>query len=96
MLNTDQPQFTHADLSAPYAKLARHITAMYEINRQAPTNSPSEAGAPSVGLSLRERMAIAEHLHECMELICTLEKWMINPVVIVTPGQTGDRSREQV
>lgn len=85
MLIPDQPQFVRPDLSGPYAKLARHITAMYEIVRLAPTNDPSRPGSPSTGLSARDREGITAHLRECMEMIATLEKWMMNPVMVIDP-----------
>jgi len=77
----EQPQFTRHDLSGPYAKLARHITAMHEIIRLAVTDDPYRA-------------KIAEHVRECMELICTQEKWMLNPVAVVNPSPAGRSSGE--
>lgn len=85
MLTPDQPQFVRSDLSGPYAKLARHVAAMYEIVRLAPTNDPSQPGNPPIGLSARDRMGVTEHLRECMEMIATLEKWMMNPVAVINP-----------
>ena len=90
MLTPDQPQFTRPDLSGPYAKLARHITAMYEIVRLAPTNDPSQPGSPSIGLSARDREAVTAHLRECLEMISTLEKWMMNPVAVIEPDRPQD------
>jgi hypothetical protein len=84
-MTPDQPQFVRPDLSGPYAKLARHITAMYEIVRLAPTNDPSQPSSPSIGLSARDRMGVTEHLRECMEMIATLEKWMMKPVAVIDP-----------
>lgn len=81
------------ELSLPYAKLARHITAMYEIVRLAPTNDPDAPGNPSIGLNLRDRSEITRHLRECIEMIDTLEKWMVNPVCIAGPaGGVGSPS----
>jgi hypothetical protein len=92
MLTPDQSQFTRLDLSGPYAKLARHITAMYEIVRLAPTNDPSQPGSPSCGLSARDRMGVTEHLRACLEMISTLEKWMMDPVAVIpAPGARPDR-----
>jgi len=89
MLTPDQPQSIRPDLSGPYAKLARHITAMYEIVRLAPTNDPSQPGSPSIGLSHRDRAGVTEHLRECLEMICTLEKWMMNSVAVANPDAPG-------
>lgn len=80
-------------LALPYAKLARHITAMYEIVRLAPGYDPDAPGNPSFGLNRRglnrrDRSEITRHLRECIEMIDTLEKWMVNPVCIA--GTTGD------
>lgn len=83
MLIPDQVPSNRLDLGLPYAKLARHITAMHEIVRLAPTNDPSAPGNPSAGLSPQDRSEITKHLRECLDMIGTLEKWMLNPVVVV-------------
>ena len=95
MLNPDQLQFIRPDLSGPYAKLARHVTAMYEIIRLAPTNEPSVPGNPSIGLSVRDRAEITKHLRECLEMICTLEKLMMNPALVVKPDAPSEPGRPE-
>lgn len=88
MLTPDQVPSNRLDLGLPYAKLARHITAMYEIVRLAPTNDPARPGSPSLGLSLRDRSEITKHLRECLDMIATIEKWALNPVAAVQPERT--------
>lgn len=93
MLIPDQPQSSF-DFNIPYAKLARHITAMYEIDRLAPTNDPAQPGNPSIGLSARDRKGITEHLHQCLEMIATIEKWALNPTAVIQSERTTGASGE--
>lgn len=88
MLIPDQAPSNRLDLGMPYAKLARHVTAMYEIVRLAPTNDPSAPGNPSAGLSPRDRSEITKHLRECLDMIGTIEKWALNPVAVIQPERT--------
>lgn len=93
-LSIDQVGFTPLDLTLPYAKLARHITAIYEIVRLAPTNDPAASGSSSIGLSLHGRSEITEHLHECLDMIGTLEKWMMAPAIVAKPKRAAGASGE--
>lgn len=93
MLIPDQPQSSF-DLNIPYAKLARHVTAMYEIVRLAPTNDPAQPGNPPIGFSLRDRSEITKHLRECLDMIATIEKQALNPVAVVQPERTTGASGE--
>lgn len=94
-LQAAQMETIDPDLSIPYAKLARHIAAMYEICCLAPTNNPDGPGNPAIGLSVRDRRRVECHLQECLHMIGTLEKWMMTPVIIARPEQTAGASGDE-
>ena len=79
----DQPEFIGRDLHGPYTKLVRHVSAVHELLCLAPTNDPSLVGNPTTGLTARERRLVTRHIDECMEMICGIEMWVVNPALIV-------------
>lgn len=87
MLIPDQAPSNRLDLGMPYAKLARHVTAMYEIVRLAPID-PARPGSSPLGLNFRDRSEITKHLRECLDMIATIENWALNPVAVVQSERT--------
>lgn len=75
MADSNQIEFIGPDMGMAYAKLARHVTAVSEILRTATTF---------------ERVAIEDHIGECMDMITSLEKWMMNPVMTIPAAKKAD------
>lgn len=79
----NQTEFISPNLQSAYTKLVRHVSAVHELLCLAPTNDPNLVGNPTTGLTARERRLVTRHIDECMEMICGIEKWVVNPALIV-------------
>lgn len=86
----DQLEFIGPNFHGPYTKLVRHISAVNELLSLVPTNDPSLVDNPTNGLTARERRLVANHIDQCMEMICTFEKHMMNSVLIIDVAKKAD------